>query len=135
MASTRTIDGNEMVSCEAVVSIVDDDDTVRSSIEDLLRSLGYMVRTFVSAKEFLESSLLHQTWCLISDVRMPGICGLDLQAILHAKGHDIPVIFITAHPDEHVRERAIQAGAVSFLSKPFSAADLMLCLDRAFKKH
>jgi FixJ family two-component response regulator len=118
---------------EAVISIVDDDDAVRSGIECLLKSLDYTVHTFASAEEFLKSSQLHQTSCVISDVRMPGLSGIDLQALLHAEGHHIPVIFITAHPDEHTRERAMRAGAVCFMNKPMSEADLIHCLDRALK--
>jgi FixJ family two-component response regulator len=119
---------------EAVISIVDDDDAVRSGMESLLRSMDYAVHTFASAEEFLRSPQLHQTLCLISDVRMPGLNGIELQSLLHAEGHRIPVIFVTAHPDEHVRDNAMRGGAVSFLNKPISIADLVLCLDRALKK-
>ncbi len=119
---------------EALISVVDDDEAVRSGIKSLLRSLDYIVHTFASAEEFLESPQLHQTSCVISDVRMPGVSGVELQARLHAEGHRIPVIFVTAHPDEHVRERAMRSGAVAFMSKPISEADLIRCLDRALKK-
>ncbi len=119
---------------EALISVVDDDEAVRSGIKSLLRSLDYIVHTFASAEEFLKSPQLHQTSCVISDVRMPGVSGVELQARLHAEGHRIPVIFVTAHPDEHVRERAMRSGAVAFMSKPISEADLIRCLDRALKK-
>jgi FixJ family two-component response regulator len=117
-----------------VISIVDDDDDVRSGLEALLLSLDYMVHTFASAEEFLKSRDLHQTSCVISDVRMPGLSGIDLQALLHAEGRYLPMIFITAYPDNHLRDRAMRAGAISFLSKPIREADLLLCIDRALKK-
>lgn len=116
------------------ISIVDDDDQVRSSIESLLRALDYTVHTFASAEDFLASPQLHHTACVISDMRMPGLSGVELQVVLDAKGHHIPMILLTAHADEHVRERAMRAGAVSFMSKPISESDLILCLDRALKK-
>jgi len=119
---------------EAVISVVDDDDEVRSGIESLLQSLDYTVHTFASAEEFLTSPQLHHTACVVSDVRMPGLSGVELQAVLHAEGHHIPVILLTGQPDEHVRDHAMRAGAVAFMSKPISEADLILCLDRALKK-
>jgi FixJ family two-component response regulator len=118
---------------KAVLSVVDDDEAVRESIKSLLRSLGYSVHAFASAEEFLNSPQIHQTSCVISDVQMPGLSGIELQARLHAGGHRIPIIFVTGYPDERVRERAMQAGAVSFMSKPISQANLILCLDRALK--
>lgn len=118
---------------EALISVVDDDDGARSSIESLLRSLGYTVHIFASAEKFLNSPQLHQTSCVISDVRMPGVSGIELQARLHAEAPHIPVILVTAHPDTHVRTRAMRAGAVAFMSKPISEPDLIRCLDRALK--
>jgi FixJ family two-component response regulator len=120
---------------ETVISIVDDDDAVRRGIKSLLQSLDYIVHTFASAEEFLKSPQLHQTSCLISDVRMPGVSGLELQARLHAEGHHISVIFVTAHPDGHLRDRAMRSGAIAFMSKPISEADLIRCLDRALKNN
>ena len=116
-----------------MISIVDDDDAVRNATRTLIRSLGYHVATFASAEEFLKSEQLHQTDCLISDVQMPGLSGIELQERLNANGHRIPMIFITAFPDDHVRDRAMRAGAVSFLSKPFNDANLIVCIDRALK--
>src|SRR5215831_20768558 len=107
---------------EAVISVIDDDDEVRGGIESLLRSLDYTVHTFASAEDFLESPQLHHCACIISDVRMPGLSGIELQETLVAEGHRIPVILITAHPDEHVRARAAQAGVASFMSKPVRTA-------------
>ena len=116
-----------------MISIVDDDQAVRNAIKALIRSLGYRVATFSSAEEFLKSERLHETSCLISDVQMPGLNGIELQDRLTANGHRIPIIFVTAFPDERVRDRAMQSGAVSFMSKPFSEANLIVCLDRALK--
>jgi FixJ family two-component response regulator len=116
---------------KAVVSIIDDDELVRNSIQSLLQSLGYNVHTFASAEEFLTSQQLHQTSCVISDVQLPGLSGIEFEALLRTEGYHIPVILITGYPD--VRDRAMRAGAASFLSKPISEADLIRCLDRALK--
>src|SRR6516162_5622843 len=102
-----------------MITIVDDDDFVRESLRDLVESLGYAVSTFESAERFLESGRLAEASCLISDVQMPGLSGLDLQSRLLADGHRIPFIFITAFPEERFRIRARDAGAVGFLKKPF----------------
>ena len=99
----------------------------------LVRSLGYATATFASAEEFLVSGRLGDTACLITDVQMPGMSGVDLQSHLTAHGHCPPVIFVTAHPEASVRARALDAGAYGFLSKPFSAESLIACLDRALE--
>ena len=117
----------------SVIAIVDDDDAVRLAIQSLLRSLGHHVSTFASAEEFLLSKQLPETTCLITDVQMPGMSGIELQALLKSKGYRIPVIVITAFPDERVRERAMQLGAVSFLTKPFADAALTESLARAHR--
>jgi FixJ family two-component response regulator len=114
-----------------MISIVDDDVFVRESIRTLVESLGYEVATFESAERFLESERLPQTSCLITDLQMPGLSGLDLQGRLIGDGHCIPVIFVTAFPDEKFRVRAMRAGAVGFLSKPFDESLLISCLDSA----
>src|SRR5262245_13504362 len=111
---------------QPMISIVDDDAAVRSATKALIRSLGYRAATFSSAEEFLSSGELAETACLISDVQMPGLTGIDLQDRLKASGHRIPMIFITAFPDERVRDRAMQGGAVSFMSKPFSESSLIV---------
>ena len=103
-----------------MISIVDDNNFVRESLRDLIESLGYEVATFESAERFLEAACLADTSCLITDLQMPGLSGLHLQSRLIAEGHCIPVIFITAFPDEKFRVRAMSAGAVGFLSKPFN---------------
>jgi FixJ family two-component response regulator len=118
---------------KAIVSIIDDDEVVRNSIQTLLQSLGYNVHTFASAEDFLTSRQLHQTSCVISDVQMPGLSGIELEAVLRTEGYRIPVILVTGHPDELIRDRARRAGEASFLSKPVGEANLIRCLDRALK--
>jgi two-component system response regulator FixJ len=108
------------------VSIVDDDESVREAIKSLLRSVGLGADVFASAEEFLKSDRLSNTACLILDVRMPGMTGLELQELLAARQQNIPIIFITAHvSDLEARNRALQAGAVDFLAKPFSEETLL----------
>src|SRR5580692_2737133 len=102
-----------------LVAIVDDDDSVRGTLQELLRSAGFSSRAFDSAEAFLGSGDQQETACLITDIRMPGMSGLELQARLKAEQCRIPTIFITAHGDEEMRFRALRAGAVEFLSKPF----------------
>jgi len=101
------------------VALVDDDDLVRTAIQGLLKSVGLPARAYASGEEFLDSGQQHQTACLIADIRMPGMSGLDLQARLNAERCQIPTIFITAHGDEAMRLQAMRAGAVEFLPKPF----------------
>ena len=102
-----------------VVSIVDDDDLMRSALQGLLKAAGLPARAFASAEEFLESGQQHDTACLIADIRMSGMSGLELQAKLNAERLRIPTIFITAHGDERMRMQALRAGAVEFMEKPF----------------
>jgi FixJ family two-component response regulator len=118
-----------------VISIVDDDESIRESMRGLIRSLGYVAATFASAEEFLESGRARDSSCLISDVQMPGMSGLELQNQLIVQGHCFPVIFITAYPEANVRARAIKAGALGFLSKPFGEEELITCLDEALNDH
>jgi FixJ family two-component response regulator len=108
-----------------VVAIVDDDDLMRGALQGLLKAVGMPARAFSSAEEFLESGLQHQTACLIADIRMSGMSGLELQAKLNAEQCRIPTIFITAHGDERMRMQALRAGAVEFLAKPFDHAALL----------
>ena len=117
-----------------VIAVVDDDEMVRTALERLLRTSGYPVSAFASAEEFLASGRLPECRCLIADIRMPGMSGLDLQSRLNGDGHAIPIIFITAHGDEKMRIRAMRAGAAAFLAKPFDRAVLLervrACLER-----
>jgi FixJ family two-component response regulator len=117
----------------AVISIVDDDASVRVATNNLLRSRGYLVHTFASAEEFLGSPYLDETSCVIADVQMSAMTGLDLLTHMRAKGCDSPFIFITAYPDESIRARAIKAGAVCFLAKPFAVHKLIECLEAALE--
>src|SRR6266852_605675 len=102
-----------------LVAIVDDDDLMRSALQGMLKSVGLLSQTFASAEEFLKSGQQHQTACLIADIRMPGMSGLELQAQLNADHCRIPTIFITAHGDAKMRMRALRAGAVEFMARPF----------------
>jgi FixJ family two-component response regulator len=108
-----------------LVAIVDDDDSVRSALHGLLKAVGLPTLTFASAEEFLRSSQQHRTACLIVDIRMPGLSGLELQAKLNAEHCRIPIIFITAHGDAQMRMQALRAGAVEFLTKPFDDEALL----------
>jgi FixJ family two-component response regulator len=114
-------------------AIVDDDKGVRVALERLLRSLGHIASAFGSAKEFLGSEKLHKTSCLITDVQMPGLSGLDLQNRLIADGHRMSIIFITAHHDDNVRARAMKAGAIGFLAKPLNTHHLIGCIEKALQ--
>jgi FixJ family two-component response regulator len=115
----------------SMISIIDDDKSVREAAKTLIRSLGFTAETFASAEEFLESGRLCDTACLITDVQMTGMSGVDLQCHLAKNGHRTPVILVTAHPEEHIRARALDAGAFGVLSKPFNEESLIACLDRA----
>jgi FixJ family two-component response regulator len=108
-----------------VVAIVDDDEAVRTALEGLLRSAGLTARAFESAEKFIESGQQLHTACLITDIRMPGMSGLELQAKLNAEHCRIPIIFITAHGDTQMRMQALRAGAVEFLAKPFNDEALL----------
>jgi FixJ family two-component response regulator len=116
-----------------LISVVDDDEAIRVSTTMLLRALGYIPYAFPSAHAFLHSEQLNKTACLISDVQMPGMSGVQLQDLLHARGMRIPVIFITAFDDERVRAQAFGRGATCFLSKPFDGEALSRCLKIALK--
>ena len=102
-----------------LVAIVDDDDLIRGALQGMLKSVGLRSQAFASAEEFLASGQQHETACLIADIRMSGMSGLELQAALNDQQRRIPTIFITAHGDEKMRMRALKAGAVEFLAKPF----------------
>ena len=108
-----------------LVAIVDDDDSMRSALQGLLASAELPAQSFASAEEFLKSGQHHQIACLIADIRMPGMSGLELQAQLNAERCRIPIIFITAHGDEKMRMHALRAGAAEFLAKPFDDEALL----------
>jgi FixJ family two-component response regulator len=117
----------------SLVSVVDDDESVRESLPDLLRMFGYAVQAFSSAEEFLASDYVGQTGCLILDISMAGMSGPDLQRELALQRYEIPIVFITAQGDERIRPRLLKQGAVECLSKPFSEAALLKALNDAFK--
>jgi FixJ family two-component response regulator len=108
-----------------VISIVDDDVSMGEAIGGLMKALGFNAEVFTSAEAFLESGRAVVTACVIADVQMPGMSGIDLEACLVREGYEIPFVFITAFPNERVRDQALQSGAVCFLAKPFSEAELV----------
>ncbi len=118
---------------QVLIAIVDDDEAVREATKSLMRSVGYNASTFGSADEFLESEQVHDTSCLVTDLQMPGLSGIELQDHLVARGHCIPTIVMTGYSDDNVRARAMKAGAVGFLSKPFMEEHLIACIEKALK--
>ncbi|WP_346831476.1 response regulator [Pseudomonas abietaniphila] len=117
------------------IAIVDDDKSCRMALGSLVRSLGYKPCLYSSAEDFLASTDIHNTDCLISDVQMPGMDGLELQRKLAEAGRRIPIIFITAFPKETVRTQAMRAGAVCFLAKPYNAQTIIDCIERIVSEH
>jgi FixJ family two-component response regulator len=113
---------------KALISIVDDDESVREAMQGLMKSLGFAVEAFASAEEFLASDTRDHAACLITDMQMHGLTGLGLHDRLVASGSPVPTIMITAYPDERVRARALQAGVVCYLVKPFNESDLLTCI-------
>jgi FixJ family two-component response regulator len=113
------------------IAIVDDDELMRGALQGLLREAGLLARSFASAEEFLDSGAQHFSSCLIADIRMPGMSGLDLQARLNTEQVRIPIIFITAHADERVRMLAMSSGAVELLAKPFDDEALLVSVRAA----
>jgi len=118
----------------SLIAIIDDDESVRESVSSLVRSAGFGTEVFASAEEFLNSAHLRDTACLILDLRMPGMSGLDLQRRLSDADYRIPIIFITAQRDEGDRMQALKAGAVDFLHKPFSEKTLLKAVDAALQR-
>jgi FixJ family two-component response regulator len=114
-----------------IVSIVDDDESVRDATRGFVRSLGYDAAAFASAEEFLSSDRLNDTVCLVTDVQMPGLSGIELQSRLAGQAHRIPIIFVTASPEECIRRRAKAAGAFGYFNKPFDEDLFIGCLNRA----
>jgi FixJ family two-component response regulator len=115
------------------ITIIDDDEFVREAVERLIRSLGYDAETFASAEDYLNQSNVADTQCLITDVHMSGLTGVELQTHLIAAGHRIPIIFMSGYSEDTVRATAIRNGAVGFLAKPIRVADLIECLNKALK--
>lgn len=120
-----------VVKPRPVIAVVDDDESVRESLPDLLRELGYEARAFASAKEFLDSGCLSQTDCLILDIAMPGMSGPELQRELLRQGETVPIVFITAQRDGRLQKDLLRKGAVEVLFKPYSEQDLRAALDLA----
>ena len=117
-----------------MISIIDDDDSVRESLRRLMRSVGFAVNVFASAEEFLDSDRLRNTDCLILDVRLPGMSGLELQRHLKTNHFEIPIIFITSYEDDGVRAQALNAGAVHYFLKPFNDEDLLDAIEAVKRK-
>jgi Response regulator len=130
MESSR---GGQHACEQPLVAVVDDDESVRESLPDLLWELGFTAHVFSSAEEFLTSGSSSGAGCLILDVAMPGMTGLDLQRELKRRGQKIPIVFITGHKDEIVRAQAYKEGAAAFLIKPFSDTALLEALNTAFR--
>ena len=122
------------MTANAVISIVDDDQSIREAIESLIRSVGFSTETFASAEDFLKWEDRETTSCLILDLRLPGMSGLELQRILTSARARIPIVYVTAHGDEQARDRALAAGAVEFLRKPFSEDSLLEAVRAALKR-
>jgi len=116
-----------------LISIVDDDQSCRFGTMRLVRALGFVAHAFPSADAFLQSAQLAETSCLISDIQMPDMSGVELHEALHARGHKIPIVFVTAFPEERVRAQASVRGAICFLSKPLDSEALLRCLDAALR--
>ena len=117
-----------------VISIVDDDESVRTALKSLIDSVGFRAEVFGSGEEFLKSPYLSQTDCLIADVRVPGMTGLELQERLNASGASVPIVFISAHDDKDARARGLRAGAIDFLQKPFSEESLLGAISAGLDK-
>ena len=116
-----------------IVSIVDDVNSVRLAVGSLIRSFGFPTFTFASAHDFLQSPQLANTGCLITDVQMPGMNGIELQRVILERGRRLPIIFLTAFPEESTRKRALDAGALAFLNKPFDIKNLMSLVNAAMR--
>jgi FixJ family two-component response regulator len=119
---------------EGLISVVDDDASVRSATVDLLASSGFVCEAFESAEAYLQSESSHLTSCLILDVRMAGLNGLELQRVLTDQSRGVPIIFITAFPDERMRRQAIDGGAICYLSKPYNEEELFDCIRLALER-
>jgi FixJ family two-component response regulator len=121
------------LSKSPLLAIIDDDESVLVATDSLLRSLGYIVQTFASAEEFLRSERLDDFSCIVSDIQMPAMSGVQLQDYLRRQGYRVPFIFVTAFPDETIRARALAGGAICYLTKPFDSNRLVQSLQAALQ--
>jgi FixJ family two-component response regulator len=121
-------EGGGVPKTKPLISVIDDDESMREAMRGLMKSLGYTAEAFASAEEFLNSRQAPRTSCLIADVQMPGMTGLELHRHLVASGKTIPTILITAYPDDSARVRALGDGVICYLSKPFDESDLLACI-------
>jgi len=133
-ATTRESDNNQGVAGKPLVAIVDDDQSIRNGTRDLLKAAGFSTAIFEDAESFLASASRATVACLVADMRMPGMTGLELHQELVASGHGIPTVIITAHPEELTQARAREAGITCYLSKPFAPDDLLRCVCEALAK-
>ena len=124
---------DEQLQDAPIISIIDDDESMRCAVKSLVTSLGFGAYTFASAEKFLQSPRLDDTSCLITDLQMPGLSGVELQKLLVAQGRRMPIIFMTAFPEERMRARAMEAGALGFLSKPFESETLIKLIGKAIE--
>lgn len=124
-----------MRQTEPAIAVIDDDASVRRALQRLLRSAGFAVETYATAREFLDAGQWAQTACLVLDIHLPGMSGFELQEHLVVSGAPIPIVFITAHDDTAMRERASRAGAVGYLRKPFDQGTLIEAIGRAIGQH
>jgi FixJ family two-component response regulator len=133
MAAAFSDDFKAGMSEAPLIAIVDDDGLARDGIRELVASLGYETVTFSSAQDFIASDVITKTTCLITDLQMPGLNGLELQEAIRSRGYCTPVILVTAYPNEQHRRRALDNGAVGFLGKPFDEASLIRCITAAIR--
>jgi FixJ family two-component response regulator len=118
-----------------MISIIDDDPSVRQATDGLVRSLGYRAATFACAEDYLQSDRMNETSCVIADVQMPGLSGVELQSVLIARGNRTPMIFVTAFPEERIRKQVLEAGAIGFLGKPLDEERLIEHLETALRSN
>jgi FixJ family two-component response regulator len=128
-------DMSNIANAVPLISVIDDDASIRAGLDNLVRSLGYVVSTFESAEAFLQSTERDEAWCVIADVRMSAMSGVQLQSHLRHQGSRLPFLFITAVPTERTRRQALDDGAICFLTKPFDEETLIGCLDVAIEQH
>src|SRR5260221_11714976 len=129
--SLRLAAEDQQLQHRPIISIIDDDESMRCALKSLVTSLGFKAYTFASAEQYLDSPRLADTSCLITDLQMPGLIAFELQQSLWAQGRHIPIIFVTAFPEERMRPRAIEAGALGFLGKPFDSSKLVELIEKA----